>query len=138
MRISDWSSDMCSSDLGLSTVVRTPPTSAWSRFVVPALEKRGSGDDMLNDAKIRAAKPRDKEYKLTDSHRLYLLVTPNGSKLWKWSYAHDHKQKTMAFGRYPMVSLVDARSKRNDARALLAEGREIGRESNRERGGQYV
>src|SRR3546814_15239493 len=112
MRISDWSSDVCSADL-----------SAWSRFVVPALEKRGSGDDMLNDAKIRAAKPRDKEYKLTDSHRLYLLVTPNGSKLWKRSYAHDHKQKTMAFGSYPMVSHVDARAKRNDARARPAEGR---------------
>src|SRR3546814_19516622 len=90
MRISDWSSDVCSADL-----------SAWSRFVVPALEKRGSGDDMLNDAKIRAARPGDKEYKLTDSHRLYLLVTPNGSKHWKWSYDHEQKQKTMAFGSYP-------------------------------------
>ena len=40
---------------------------------------------MLNDAKIRAAQPQDKPYKLTDSHRLYLLVKPSGSKLWKWS-----------------------------------------------------
>src|SRR3546814_16570570 len=79
---------------------------------------------MFNHAKILSAKPRDKENRLTDSHRLYLLVTPNGSKLWKWSYAHDNKQKTMAFGSYPMVSLVDARAKRNDARALLAEGRD--------------
>ena len=79
---------------------------------------------MLSDAKIRAAKARDKAYKLTDSHRLYLLVKPNGSKLWKWNYAYDGKQKTMAFGIYPMVSLVNARAKRDDARALLDEGKD--------------
>lgn len=79
---------------------------------------------MLSDAKIRAAKPRDKAYKLTDSHRLYLLVTPNGSKLWKWNYIHDEKQKTMAFGSYPMVGLTAARAKRDEARALLVEGRD--------------
>lgn len=79
---------------------------------------------MLNDAKIRAAKARDKAYKLTDSHRLYLLVKPNGSKLWKWNYAYDGKQKTMAFGIYPMVGLLDARAKRDEARALLGEGRD--------------
>lgn len=79
---------------------------------------------MLNDAKIRAAKPRERAYKLTDSHRLFLLVKPNGSKLWKWSYTYADKQKTMAFGSYPMVSLLDAREKRNDARATLAEGKD--------------
>ncbi|MES2451754.1 MAG: integrase arm-type DNA-binding domain-containing protein [Pseudomonadota bacterium] len=79
---------------------------------------------MLNDARVRAAKPRAKAYKLTDSHRLFVLVRPNGSKLWKWSYAYDGKQKTMAFGAYPMVSLADARSKRDEAHALLVEGRD--------------
>ncbi len=64
---------------------------------------------MLNDAKIRAAKPRDKAYKLTDSHRLYLLVKPGGSKLWKWSYSYDGRQRTLHLGVYPKVSLVDAR-----------------------------
>ena len=67
---------------------------------------------MLNEAKIRAAKARSKPWKLTDSHRLFLLVTPNGSKLWKWSYQFDGKQKTMAFGDYPWVSLRDARETR--------------------------
>jgi integrase len=81
---------------------------------------------MLNDAKIRAAKPRDKAYKLTDSHRLYLLVMPTGSKPWKWSYAYDSKQKTLHFGVYPKVSLADARSKRDEASAFLAEGRDPG------------
>jgi len=79
---------------------------------------------MLNEAKARAAKAGDKPYKLTDSHRLYLLVKPNGSKLWKWNYAYNGKQKTMNFGIYPMVGLVDARAKRDDARAQLEEGRD--------------
>ena len=79
---------------------------------------------MLNDAKIRAAKPREKAYKLTDSHRLYLLVKPGGSKLWKWSYAYDGKQKTLHLGIYPLVSLVDARAKRDEARAQWGEGRD--------------
>jgi integrase len=81
---------------------------------------------MLNDAKIRAAKPRDKAYKLTDAYRLYLLVKPSGSKLWKWSYAFDGKQRTLHLGIYPLVSLVDARAKRDEARAQLGEGRDPG------------
>ena len=81
---------------------------------------------MLNDAKIRAAKPRDKAYKLTDSHRLYLLVKPGGSKLWKWSYSYNGKQRTLHFGVHPKVSLVDARGQRDEASALLSEGRDPG------------
>jgi len=81
---------------------------------------------MLNEAKIRAAKARPKPYKLTDSHRLYLLVKPRGSKLWKWSYAYDGKQRTLHLGIHPMVSLVDARAKRDEARAQLQDGRDPG------------
>lgn len=81
---------------------------------------------MLNDAKIRAAKPQDKPYKLTDSHRLYLLVKPSGSKLWKWSYSYDRRQRTLHFGVYPKVSLIDARVRRDEAYALLSEGRDPG------------
>lgn len=79
---------------------------------------------MLNDAKVRAAKPREKAYKLTDSNRLFLLVTPSGGKLWRWNYSYDGKQKSMSFGIYPMVALVTAREKRDEARAVLAEGRD--------------
>lgn len=79
---------------------------------------------MLNDAKLRCAKPRDKAYKLTDSHRLYLLVKPSGGKLWRWNYSYGGKQKSMNFGIYPMVSLVQARAKRNEARAILDEGKD--------------
>lgn len=76
----------------------------------------------LNDAKLRGAKPRDKAYKLTDSHRLYLEVKPGGGKLWRWNYAYDGKQKSMNFGIYPMVSLLDARAKRDEAYAMLCDG----------------
>lgn len=79
---------------------------------------------MLKEAKVRAAKPRPKLYKLTDSHRLYLLVTRNGSKLWKWNYAYDGKQKTMAFGIHPIVGLRDAKAKRDEAPALLESGKD--------------
>ena len=79
---------------------------------------------MLNDAKVRAAKPREKAYKLTDSNRLFLLVTPSGGKLWRWNYSYDGKQKSMSFGIYPMVALAAARAKRDEARAVLAEGRD--------------
>jgi len=79
---------------------------------------------LLTETKVRSAKPRPKAYKLTDSNRLFLLVMPSGGKLWRWSYVYDGKQKGMAFGPYPMVSLADARSKRDEAWAVLAEGRD--------------
>lgn len=77
---------------------------------------------MLSDAKIRAAKPRPKPYKLTDTNRLFLLISPSGGKLWRWSYSFDGKQKGMAFGAWPHVSLADARLKRDEAAGQLAEG----------------
>jgi hypothetical protein len=54
----------------------------WFQNVVPEM-------NMLNDAKIRATRARSKPYKLTDSHRLYLLVKPGGFKL--WSYAQGSR-----------------------------------------------
>lgn len=81
---------------------------------------------MLNDAKVRAAKPREKAYKLTDGYRLYLLVKPTGSKSWKWSYSYNDKQRTLHLGIYPKVGLADARTQRDEASAILAEGRDPG------------
>lgn len=77
---------------------------------------------MLTDARVRAARPQPKPYKLTDSGRLFLLVTPSGGKLWRWNYSYDGKNKTMALGAYPLVSLADARSKRDEAYTQLCEG----------------
>jgi hypothetical protein len=70
---------------------------------------------VLTDTKVRTAKPRPKSYKLADANRLFLLVAPGGGKLWRWNYTYDGKNKTMAFGAYPMVTLADARSKRDEA-----------------------
>lgn len=77
---------------------------------------------MLNDTKARNAKPQAKPYRLADEKALYLLVTPQGAKLWRMNYRYDGKQKTVAFGVYPEISLKEAREKRDEARKLLAQG----------------
>ena len=64
---------------------------------------------MLTDAKVRNAKPGAKPYKLTDSNRLFLLVMPAGGKLRRWNYAYDGKQKSTAFGVWPIVTPTSAR-----------------------------
>ncbi|EJC4643487.1 integrase arm-type DNA-binding domain-containing protein [Salmonella enterica] len=76
----------------------------------------------LTDAKIRAAKPDEKPYKLADSGNMFLLVHPNGSRYWRLRYRFRGKEKTLALGVYPDVSLSDAREKRDTARKLIAEG----------------
>lgn len=76
----------------------------------------------LTDAKIRAAKPDKKERKLPDSGNMYLLVHPNGSKYWRLRYRLRGKEKTLALGRYPEVSLSEAREKRDEARKLISDG----------------
>jgi integrase len=74
----------------------------------------------LSDIQVKNAKPRDKDYKLSDGHGLYLLVTPTGGKLWRLQYRYAGKQKLLSFGAYPSISLADARQRREDARKLLA------------------
>ncbi|HED1543364.1 TPA: tyrosine-type recombinase/integrase [Kluyvera cryocrescens] len=74
----------------------------------------------LTDIKVRTAKPTDKQYKLTDGSGMHLLVHPNGSKYWRLQYRFDGKQKMLALGVYPEVSLADARARRDEARKLLA------------------
>ncbi|EAY1316426.1 DUF4102 domain-containing protein [Salmonella enterica] len=76
----------------------------------------------LTDTAIRKIKPTDKSFKLTDSAGLYLLIKPNGSKLWYMKYRIDGKEKKLAFGPYPDVSLFKARQLRDAARARVREG----------------
>ncbi|OKP17916.1 Arm DNA-binding domain-containing protein, partial [Serratia fonticola] len=76
----------------------------------------------LTDAKIRAAKPQDKPYKLADSGNMFLLVHPNGSRYWRLRYRFLGKEKMLALGVYPDVSLSAARDKRDLARKLIADG----------------
>ena len=77
---------------------------------------------MLTDVKVRNSKPTQKPYKLTDERGMHLLVTPAGAKLWRLFYRYGGKQKTLALGAYPDVSLTSAREKRDEARRLLAAG----------------
>ncbi|WP_442752529.1 Arm DNA-binding domain-containing protein [Brucella microti] len=80
----------------------------------------------LTDTAIKALKPKDKAYKATDGGRLYLLVRPNGSKLWQWGYTFCGKAKVLSFGAYPAISLSDARKKRDAAKKLLSDGTDPG------------
>jgi integrase len=78
----------------------------------------------LSDAKVRNAKPRAKPYKIADSEGLYLLVAPSGSKYWRFKYRIGGKEKLLALGVYPDVSLSDARERRIQARKSAAAGRD--------------
>jgi integrase len=78
----------------------------------------------LTDIEIRNAKPGLRPYKLADGGWLFLLVTPTGSKLWRMAYRLDGKERTLSFGRYPTVSLRDARDRRDAAKALIAAGKD--------------
>jgi integrase len=82
----------------------------------------GDEDDtnMLTDTRVRSAKPGERPVKLSDSGGLHLLIQPSGSKLWRLAYRFAGKQKTLALGAYPIVSLADARSKREEAKRHLA------------------
>lgn len=76
----------------------------------------------LTHIKITHAKARDRAYKLTDADALYLVVNPNGTKLWRMNYRYLGRQKTLHFGEWPTVSLADARERRDEARRKLAAG----------------
>lgn len=80
----------------------------------------------LSDAQVSKAKPAEKDYKLSDGGGLYLLVTTTGGKLWRFQYRYDGKRKLLALGQYPHITLASARKRREDARTLLAEGKDPG------------
>lgn len=76
----------------------------------------------LTDLQVKSAKPREKDYKLSDGGGLYLLVTVTGGKLWRCDYRHNGKRKTAAFGAYPAVTLSDARQRREEVKKHLVNG----------------
>ncbi|MFL9824158.1 tyrosine-type recombinase/integrase [Rhodoplanes sp. SY1] len=76
----------------------------------------------LTDAAIRAAKPRDKPFKLSDGGGLYLVVSPSGGKLWRLKYRYLGREKLLSFGPYPLLQLAEARRRRDDAKRLLLDG----------------
>ena len=76
----------------------------------------------LSELKVRNAKAKEKFYKMTDGDGLYLLIAETGRKLWRFRYRFEGKEKLLALGKYPEISLLDARRRRDDARKLLANG----------------
>ncbi|MGK6354366.1 tyrosine-type recombinase/integrase [Sphingomonas sp. DT-207] len=77
---------------------------------------------MLTYIQINAAKPRAKAWNLSDSQNLYLVIQPNGSKLWRFNYRFLDKQKKLHLGGWPTVSLAEARARRDEAKKKIAEG----------------
>ena len=75
----------------------------------------------LNNQTCKTAKPKDKTYKLFDGEGLFLQVQPNGSKLWRLKYRYLGKEKLLAIGAYPLISLAEARDAKNQAKKLLAQ-----------------
>jgi len=80
----------------------------------------------LTDTAIRHTPARERSYKISDSGGLFLLVNPIGSRLWRFKYRYDGREKLLSFGPYPVTSLRRARVKRDEAKALLLDGRDPG------------
>ena len=76
----------------------------------------------LSDLQISKAKPQAKQVTLFDGGGLFLLITPSGGKLWRFKYRFDGKEKLLAIGPYPEISLADARQRREEVRKLLTNG----------------
>ncbi len=76
----------------------------------------------LSEFKVRKAKPKEKAYRLSDGGSLFLLIKPNGSKLWQLRYRFRKKENILSFGPYPLVTIAEARQKRDQAKKLLLEG----------------
>ena len=78
----------------------------------------------LKDLEIKNAKPADRPFKLSDGEGMFLLVQPNGSKLWRMKYRLGGKERLLSFGSYPEIGVAAAREKRRAAKQLLAEGKD--------------
>jgi len=80
--------------------------------------------DKLTELGVRKAKPSSKPKKFSDGGGLFLLLHPSGSKYWRMKYRFMGKEKLLAFGVWPEVSLTEARKKRNEAKQLLKSGKD--------------
>jgi len=76
----------------------------------------------LSDTKIRAAKPREKPYKLFDADGLFMVITPSGGRWWRQRYKYAGKEQLLSLGVYPEIGLADAREKGAAVRKKLANG----------------
>ena len=78
--------------------------------------------ELLQDVAVKAAKPKDKDYRLNDGDGLYLIVKTSGAKWWRFDYIINGKRKTLSLGTYPDTSLKSARKKADDSRISVADG----------------
>jgi integrase len=85
---------------------------------------RGRGTDRLTDRAIAAAKPCKTIRKLSDGKGLYLAIMPEGTKLWRMKYRHGGSERTISFGPYGEIGLAEARSRRDEAREWLRQGKD--------------
>lgn len=85
----------------------------------------------LTDIQIRNAKPSEKPRKLSDGAGMYLLVTPAGGRLWRLKYRIDGREKQLSIGAYPEIGLSDARKRRDEAKSMIAHGKDPSREKRR-------
>jgi len=76
----------------------------------------------LSEPQVDNVPPGEKPFRLFDGGGLFLLVQPNGKRLWRFKYRFCGREKLISFGSYPDVSLSDARLQRNEARLLLGKG----------------
>lgn len=89
----------------------------------------------LTEIKIKSIKPTEKTRRFFDGGGLYLEVTKAGSKYWRWKYRINGKEKRLAFGVWPEVSLREARDKRDECRAKLRAGEDPGEK--KEKGAKF-
>ena len=99
--------------------IRWYPTS-YQHAVVGDTNK--AGEMALTDTGVRALKAKPSAKKYSDGGGLHLLVTPTGSKLWRLAYRFDGRQKLLALGSYPVLSLVEARKQRDESQASSLHG----------------
>lgn len=83
---------------------------------------------MLTDKKITAARPQKRRYKLADGQGMYLLITPDSGRYWRLKYRFGGREKLLALGPYPSVTIKEARDRRDDARKALRDHRDPGAE----------
>ena len=82
----------------------------------------------LTELAIKHLKPKDKAYRVSDGGGLCLEISTAGGKLWRWRYYHQGKEQMLALGKYPAVSLAEARKKRDEQRDIVDAGKHPTRE----------
>lgn len=76
----------------------------------------------LTDTKIKTLRPKDKTYRILDADRLYIEVRPTGVKIWRLKFVLNGKESSMSLGEYPLMTLAEARTAREEARTKLSKG----------------